>query len=164
VADSIALAQASKQLTFRLGSEEYGLEIGRVHEIIGIRPITSVPKTPEYVRGVINLRGRVIPVIDLRKKFEMPAFEDTDRTCIIVVQVTASSGAAVMGLVVDEVSEVVDIGEGEVEETPEFGTGVVTDYVKGIGKISDRVVMLLDIDRVLSRNEASVVERIASQA
>jgi len=158
-----ASATNGKHLTFRLGAEEYGLEILKVQEIIGIMPITAVPRTPKFVRGVINLRGRVIPVVDLRTRFEVAAAEDTERTCIVVVQVHGKSGPAVMGVVVDEVSEVIDIAEGQIEETPEFGTDIDTEFVRGIGKIEGKVVMLLDIDKVLTGTEVATIERIAKK-
>lgn len=158
-----ALAQTSKHLTFKLGEEEYGLDILKVQEIIGIMPITRVPRTPAYVRGVINLRGRVIPVVDLRVKFGVSKPEDTERTCIVVVQVAGTSVATTMGVVVDEVSEVVDIPESAVDETPRFGADVETDFVLGIGKLADKVVMLLDIDRVLTSTDVEVIERIAKK-
>jgi len=163
VAESSAtLARTSKYLTFALGGEEYGLDILKVQEIIGIMPITRVPRTPEFVRGVINLRGKVIPVVDLRVKFGIGSAQDTDRTCIVVVQVTGKHGFTVMGTVVDEVSEVVDIAEDEIEATPEFGADIDTDFVLGIGKVADKVVMVLDIDLVLSAPEISVIKRVAS--
>lgn len=160
--NSKTLARTNKHLTFTLGGEEYGLDILKVQEIIGIMPITRVPKTPEFVRGVINLRGKVIPVVDLRVKFGMGSNEDTDRTCIVVVQVANKSGHAVMGAVVDEVSEVIDIAEDQIEATPEFGADIDTDFVLGIGKVADKVVMVLDIDKVLSAREINVIKRVAS--
>lgn len=156
------LAKTNKYLTFTLGSEEYGLDILKVQEIIGIMPITRVPRTPEFVRGVINLRGKVIPVVDLRIKFGMASVEDTDRTCIVVVQVTGKNGYTVMGTVVDEVSEVIDIAEDQIEATPEFGADIDTDFVLGIAKVADKVVMVLDIDKVLSAREINVIKRVAS--
>jgi purine-binding chemotaxis protein CheW len=138
-------SRGGQYLTFFLGPEEYGLEILTVQEIIGLMSITPVPRTPEYIRGVINLRGKVIPVIELRKKFGMEAVEQTDETCIIVVQVKGVS----VGLVVDRVSEVTDIESDAVEDAPSFGSEVDTDYILGIGKSEERVRMLLDIDRVL---------------
>lgn len=164
VADmSATLAKTNKHLTFALGDEEYGLDILKVREIIGIMPITRVPRTPEFVRGVINLRGKVIPVVDLRVKFGMDRVEDTDRTCIVVVQVSGKNGnTTVMGTVVDEVSEVIDITEDQIEVTPDFGADIDTDFVLGIGKIADKVVMVLDIDKVLSAREISVIKRVAS--
>ncbi len=154
---------AKKFLTFTLGEETYGLDILRVQEIIGIMPVTRVPQTPGFVRGVINLRGRVIPVVDLRVKFGTGNAEDTERTCIVVVQVSGRT-SSVMGAVVDEVSEVVDIADEQIEATPEFGGGVETDFVRGVGKIADEVVMLLDVDKVLSASEIETVERIAGNS
>lgn len=162
--DDLEASRGGKYLTFRLASEEYGLEILRVQEIIGVMPITGIPRTPAAVRGVINLRGRVIPVIDLRIKFGAASPQDTERTCIIVVQIETGAGAAVMGVVVDEVSEVVDIPRGQVEDTPDFGPGVSAEYVLGIGKVADKVVLLLDIDRVLSGREVAAAGRIAREA
>lgn len=164
VSEMTTIASSGKYLTFRLAEEEYGLDILKVQEIIGIMPITRVPRTPRFVRGVINLRGRVIPVVDLRAKFEIAVAEDTERTCIVVVQVRGASGPAVMGVVVDEVSEVMDIASAEIEETPEFGADVQTEFVLGMGKVSGRVVMLLDIDKVLSGKEMSAVERLSKDA
>lgn len=149
---STAVAEAKidqvggKFLTFFLDAEEYGLEILIVQEINGLMPITRVPRTPDYVMGVVNLRGKVIPVVDLRLKFGMDAIEPTDLTCIIVVQ----SQGIQFGLVVDRVSEVVDLLSANIEEAPSFGADIDTDYIRGMGKSEDRVTILLDIDRVLS--------------
>lgn len=140
-----------KYLTFTLGSEEYGLEILRVKEIIGLMEITHVPRMPAFVRGVINLRGKIIPVIDLRLKFGMEAHDDTRETCIIVVDLDGVN----MGIVVDRVSEVLDLGENDIEETPDFGTAVETDFIMGMGKSGERVIMLLDIGKVLTDKEIS---------
>lgn len=164
VADNSAtLVKTDKHLTFKLSDEEYGLDILKVQEIIGIMPITRVPRTPDFVRGVINLRGKVIPVVDLRVKFNMGSTADSDRTCIIVVQVTSKTGTAVMGAVVDEVSEVIDISAEQIEETPDFGADIDTDFVLGIGKVGDRVVMVLDIDKVLTAKELSTIKRVATK-
>lgn len=163
-AASGTMAQAGKYLSFQLGDEEYGLEILKVQEIIGIMNITRVPKTPDAVRGVINLRGKVIPVIDLRLKFELPPTEDTERTCIIVVQVARKDDNITMGIIVDEVSEVLDIDQEKIEETPEMGAGVEKDFILGMGKIEEKVIMLLDIDRVLSGQEVEAVSQAAAAA
>jgi purine-binding chemotaxis protein CheW len=135
-----------KFLTFFLAGEEYGLEILTVQEIIGMMDITPVPRTPDHIRGVINLRGKVIPIVDLRLKFEMPPTERTAETCIIVVEANSLQ----TGIVVDQVSEVLDIAEEEVEDVPAFGSEVRTDFILGIGKSEGRVKLLLDIDRVLA--------------
>lgn len=149
-----------KFLTFFLASEEYGLEILKVHEIIGIMPITRVPRTPHFIRGVINLRGKVIPVVDLRLKFAMEAKEQTEETCIIVVQAQGVQ----MGIIVDKVSEVLDIAAQEIDDPPYFGTDVQTDYLLGIGKAAERVRLLLDIDKVLSSQEVIDVRSVSAVA
>lgn len=152
-----AKALASKYLTFYLAGEEYGVEILKVHEIIGLMPITRVPRTPSYVRGVINLRGKVIPVTDLRAKFGMPV-EDERATCIIVVQIAGTS----IGIVVDRVSEVAAISPDDIEPPPSFGSDVPTDYLIGIGKAQGRVRLLLDIEKVLTSSE--IIDLQALQA
>lgn len=148
-------ARAGKYLTFRLAAEEYGLEILKVREIIGLMEITSVPQTPHYIRGVINLRGKVIPVLELRLKFGMESTEDTEQTCIIVVEVANSDDSLMTGIVVDSVSEVLDIKEDQIADSPSFGAGIDTDFILGIGKIKDDVKILLDIDKVLDIGELS---------
>jgi purine-binding chemotaxis protein CheW len=139
---------AGKYLTFALGAEEYGLPVLRVREIIKMMDITLVPQVPPYVKGVVNLRGKVIPVIDLRLKFGFPPQEYTERTSIIVVEVNLAGGRALMGIVVDSVSDVMGITAEEIEEPPEFGDRISTDYMKGIAKVKGKVEILLDLDRV----------------
>jgi purine-binding chemotaxis protein CheW len=153
--------RAGKYLTFKLAAEEYGLEILKVREIIGLMDITKVPQTPHYVRGVINLRGKVIPIIELRLKFGMDTTVDTEQTCIIVVEVSAAQGALMTGIVVDSVSEVLDIVENQIEDAPTFGAGIDTDFILGIGKIKNDVKILLDIDKVLNISEMSSITRMA---
>jgi purine-binding chemotaxis protein CheW len=138
-----------KFLTFFLAEEEYGIEILKVQEIIGMMDITTVPRTPVFIRGVINLRGKVIPIVDLRLKFGMEAVEKTDETCIIVVRARGVE----MGLVVDRVSEVLDIASDHIDEVPSFGAEVDTSYLLGIAKAEDRVKLLLAIDKVLSSQD-----------
>ncbi len=149
---------AGKYLTFKLADEEYGLEILKVQEIIQMQEVTSVPKTPDFVRGVINLRGKVIPVVELKKKFGMDSSEDTDKTCIIVVQIGEGDTTMTVGVIIDAVSEVLDIGSNNIQETPSFGSDVNTDFILGIGKIGDNVKMLLDIDKVLSSADVAVLK------
>lgn len=153
--DSTTLTQsrAGKYLTFFLAGEEYGLEILKVSEIIGLQPITRVPRMPEFVRGVINLRGKVIPITDLRRKFGMAA-EDSEDSCIIVVQMKGIQ----TGIVVDRVSEVVAVAEGDIEDAPSFGAGIRTEFLLGIGKSGDRVKLLLDIDKVLATSEIEALQ------
>jgi purine-binding chemotaxis protein CheW len=150
-----------KYLTFSLGNEEYGLGILKVKEIIGLMPITTVPRTPAFVKGVINLRGKVIPVVDLRLKFEMEEIAYTERTCIIVVEIAAQGGAIPMGIVVDSVSEVLNIKQGEIEDTPTFGSRLDTEYILGLAKTGGGVKILLDIDKVLSSGEVSLLQEAA---
>lgn len=148
------LAKPGKYLSFVLGREEYGLEILKVQEIIGLMDVTRVPRTPGFVRGVINLRGRVIPVVDLRGKFNMKATDDTEKTCIIVVQVTQGDLTVTMGVIVDEVSEVLSFQQDQIEPAPSFGGGMdEAEYITGMGKLGKKVVILLDVDRVLKGEE-----------
>jgi purine-binding chemotaxis protein CheW len=141
--------QEGKYLTFALGREEYGIGILKVKEIIGILPITPVPRTPGYMKGVINLRGKVIPVVDLRLKFGMEEIDNTERTCIIVVEVGQPNGAVLTGIMVDSVSEVLNIKAGDVEKAPDFGAKLDTDYILGLAKMNGGVKILLQIDTVL---------------
>lgn len=145
---------AGKYLTFALGQEEYGLPVLRVREIIKMMDITVVPQVPAYVKGVINLRGKVIPVVDLRAKFGLAQIEYADRTSIVVVQVAAAGTAALMGVIVDAVSEVLNIAPEEIEETPEFGDCVRTDYMKGVAKVKGTVKILLDLDCIFTSDRA----------
>lgn len=151
--------RAGKYLTFFLAGEEYGLEILKVSEIIGMQSITRVPRTPDFVRGVINLRGKVIPITDLRVKFGMDS-SSTEESCIIVVQMRDVQ----TGIVVDRVSEVVALTEAEIADSPEFGAGVDTDLLLGIGKSGDRVKLLLDIDKVLAASEVTMLTEALSTA
>lgn len=148
-----------KYLTFTLAGEDYGIGILKIKEIIGMMPITSVPQTPSFVKGVVNLRGKVIPVMDLRLKFGLPAIDYTERTCIIVVEISGQSGAIKIGIVVDAVSEVLNIKGEDVENTPAFGTRVNTDYILGMAKIGGSVKILLDIDKVLSSQDLATLEK-----
>jgi purine-binding chemotaxis protein CheW len=153
--------RAGKYLTFVLGDEVYGIEILKAQEIVGMMKVTRVPRTPLFVRGVINLRGKVFPVIDLRKKFGLDPKEDTQKTCIIVVNATHDDRQVTMGIVVDAVSEVLNIPAEQIEPTPEFGIMVNTDFILGLGKQHDRVVILLDVDKVLSQGEIESADQAA---
>jgi purine-binding chemotaxis protein CheW len=150
-----------KYLTFSLSDEEYGIGILKIKEIIGMMPITSVPRTPTYVRGVINLRGKVIPVIDLRIRFCMEEKAYNDRTCIVVVEIESHGVEMVIGIVVDSVSEVLNIKSEEIEETPEFGTTLNTEYILGMATMEGGVKILLDIDAVLSSEELAHLQKTA---
>jgi len=149
-----------KYLTFSLDQEEYGIGILKIKEIIGMMPITSVPQTPAFVKGVINLRGKVIPVIDLRLRFGMGEIDYTDRTCIIVVEIEGVAGIVLIGSVVDAVSEVLSIKGEDIEDTPTFGAKLDTEYILGMAKMEGGVKILLDIDQVLSTEEVSDLEKM----
>jgi len=148
-----------KYLTFVLGHEEYGLEILKVREIMGMVEIVSVPQAPGYVKGVINLRGTVIPIIDLRLKFGLPPRDYDKETCIIVVNI----GTGLMGIVVDTVSEVLDIASGDIDEAPQFGAAVDTSFIRGIGKVKGKVKILLDIEEILTAEMALIPPELLAE-
>ncbi len=148
-----ATKKDGKYLTFSLGAEEFGLEILKVREIIGYIEVTAVPQTPHHVRGVINLRGQVIPVVDLRAKFGMETAEVTEQSCIIVVEIAQGNRTCSMGIIVDRVQEVLDIVGDSIEDAPQFGASVNTDFILGMGKVGNSVKILLDIDKVLAGDE-----------
>ena len=150
-----------KYLTFTLSDEEYGIGILKIKEIIGMMAVTTVPQTPEFVKGVINLRGKVIPVIDLRLRFGMESMDYTERTCIIVVEIDGTAGTVQIGIVVDSVSEVLNIKADEIEDTPTFGTRLNTDYILGMAKMEGGVKILLDINRVLKAEEVELLDQAA---
>jgi purine-binding chemotaxis protein CheW len=146
-------SRAGKYLTFQLANEEFGVRVLKVREIMGLQEITAVPQTPAHIKGVINLRGKVVPVVDLRLKFGLAAAEYTQRTCIIVTQVQGDSGPVLMGIIVDGVSEVLNLTGAEIEDTPDFGEEIAGHYLLGLAKVKGKVKILLDIDRVLSAQE-----------
>ena len=164
IMDQAVHAMADKEgkyLTFSLAGEEYGIGILKVKEIIGIMPITIVPQTPKYIKGVVYLRGKVIPVIDLRLKFSITAAEFTERTCIIVVEISAAGRTILMGIVVDSVSEVLNIKAADIEATPSFGTRLNTEYILGMAKTGGTIKILLDIDKILSVEELQAADSVA---
>ena len=149
--------QKGKFLTFALGREVYGIEIRYVTEIIGIQPITIVPEVPEYVKGIINLRGKIIPVIDVRLKFRKEAMEYNDRTCIVVVDIQAIA----VGLIVDQVAEVTTIPDENIVPPPDAKTGFQNRYIKGVGKVGSEVKLLLECERLLTDEEAEALEAVS---
>ena len=162
--DQAVKAMADKEgkyLTFTLADEEYGIGILRIKEIIGMMPITTIPQTPEFVKGVINLRGKVIPVVDLRLRFGMGSIDYTERTCIIVVEIAGQAGTVMIGIVVDAVSEVLNIKGEDIEDTPTFGTKLNTEYIMGMAKMEGAVKILLDIGRVLTGEEIATLKKAA---
>lgn len=160
---SKAASLAGKYLTFVLGDESYGLAVLKIREIIRLPNITAVPQMPAHIRGVINLRGKIIPVVDLRARFGLPRADPTDRTCVIVMQVTTAAGTSVpMGLVVDDVEEVINLAPDDIQETPDFGSKVDTNYLLGMAKIKGVVKTLLDFDRVVTEIPALDPTTLAS--
>ncbi len=157
---------AGKYLTFKLDEEEYGIEILKVIEIIGLQKITPVPRTPDYVKGVINLRGIIHPVMDLKKKFGMTDTEYTDQTCIIVVTIEKDDSKEQIGVLVDSVSEVVDIGAGEIEEVPHMGNNLNADFITGMAKDKENesVKILLNVEKILSKVEFDNLSKISTPA
>lgn len=153
------LAKAGKYITFTLAGEDYGLYILSVKEIIGMMNITRVPKTPDFVRGVINLRGKVHPVIDLRKRFGLPQIDDDARTPIIIVEVRNAGRTTYLGIVVDSVSEVITVEQDQLEDTPTFGVDLDTDFILGLAKVDQRVITILDIDRILSSRQLVLLDK-----
>lgn len=155
-------ANENKFLSFRIGKEEFGVEILRVREIIGVIDVTPLPQTPDYVKGVINLRGKIIPVIELRTKLGLPPKEYTEETCIIVVEVSDGGDERFhMGVIVDSVSEVIDIPRDNIEASPRFGNGLNTSYILGMGKVKEQVLILLDIDRVMTQADITSFAEVA---
>ncbi len=152
-----AIDEERQVVVFQLGAEFYGVEIARVHEIIRLQPVTRVPRAPDFVEGVINLRGKVIPVVDLRRRFGLPMTEPTRATRIVVVEI----GEQVIGIVVDGVSEVLRVNTSTVEAPSPVVAGIDADYLLGIAKLPERLVILLDLDRVLAREERRALETAA---
>lgn len=148
--------RGGKFLTFFLSTEEYGIEILKVQEIIGVMPITPIPRTPGFIKGVINLRGRIIPIIDLRMKLSMQEVKHTEETCFIVVKAHQMH----MGVVVDKVSEVLNIASENVEDAPSMGQEIHTEYILGIGKAGGKVKLLLDIEKVLSDKDLEAIQTV----
>lgn len=151
---------SSKYLTFQLVDQEYGVEIMKVQEIIEMMGVRRVPSAPPHIRGIINLNGKVIPVVDLRTKFGIPTQEDTSRTSIILVHVAGPNGSMIMGIVADDVCEVVELAPHEVEQPFTFASTIDNEFITGMGKIGHRVLFLLDIDKMLSPEEMSQVKQV----
>lgn len=156
--ESRAASMAGKYLTFRLGPEIYGIEILCVQEIIGLMPITRIPKVSEYIRGVINLRGKVIPVMSLSRRFGVADRDDTSLTCIIVIELSRGGDSITMGVVVDEVSEVINIHAENIESPPDLGGAAGDSFLRGMGKVDGKVVILLDMARVIESDVALDLE------
>lgn len=152
------ISEIRQYLTFRLGEEIFGLDVGKVREILDMTTITKIPRTPEFLKGVINLRGNVVPVVDMRLKFGLPAVEKTVDTCIVVTEVTLEGETTVLGALVDSVQEVFELEPKQIEPAPRIGTRLRTEFILGMGKRDGRFIMLLDVDKVFSCDELSLVQ------
>jgi purine-binding chemotaxis protein CheW len=152
--------EITQYLTFNLGDEVFALDITKVREVLDFTAVTRVPRTPDFMRGVINLRGSVVPVVDLRRKFNMAISENTVNTCIIISEVTVDGDTTVLGCLADSVQEVIDLGQEDIAPAPRIGTKLRTEFIKGMGKRNDRFVIILDIDQVFSAGDlAAVLDR-----
>jgi purine-binding chemotaxis protein CheW len=151
-------AQATQYLTFKLGGEVFALDIGKVREVLDFTTVTKVPRTPDFMRGVINLRGSVVPVVDLRLKFGMSATEKTVNTCVIITEVTVDNDTTVLGALADSVQEVIDLTPGDISAAPKIGTRLRTEFIRGMGKRDERFIIILDIDKVFSSDELAMVQ------
>jgi purine-binding chemotaxis protein CheW len=158
--DDDRMEQASQFLSFTLNKEVYAIEITKVREVLDFTDITKVPKMPEFMRGVINLRGKVVPVIDLRLKFDMTATEKTVDTCIIIIEITLNNEMTMLGALADSVKEVMSLETGQIEEAPKIGTSLNTEFIKGMGKKNDEFIIILDIDWVFSGEELRAVQHV----
>ncbi len=154
--------QTDQYLTFRLGEEVFALEIGKVREVLDFTNITKVPQTPPFMRGVINLRGSVVPVMDMNLKFGMPETAKTVNTCIIIAEIVVEGETTVVGALADSVREVLDLEPGQIEPAPKIGTRLNTDFIKGMGKTDDTFIIILDIDRVFSEEEKAAIRAVES--
>jgi len=154
-------SDADQFLTFVLGSEEYGVDILRVQEIKGWDSVTPIPNTPEYIKGVINLRGTIVPIVDLRQRFHMPEIEYGPITVVIVLKIECADRDRIMGIVVDGVSDVYDVPPEEMKDAPDFGSVVDTEFVRGLATVEEKMIIILDIDHLLSGNEMQATDKLA---
>lgn len=151
------VTDSRQYLTFRLGQEIFAIEVAKVREVLDLAPITAIPRTPEFMSGVINLRGSVVPVVDLRLCFEMAKTESTRNTCIVVVEVLLDNDSIVIGALADSVEEVIDLEPEQIQPPPRIGTRIRTDFIRGMGKRDTQFIMILDIDRVFSAEDLAMV-------
>jgi len=155
---AIGITETTQYLTFRLDEEVFALDLSKVREVLDYTNITKVPRTPEFMRGVINLRGSVVPVVDMRLKFGMSKTERTVNTCIIIIEITLDGDTTVLGALADSVQEVIDLGAEQIEPAPRIGTRLRTEFIRGMGKRDERFVIILDIDKIFSVDELSLVQ------
>ncbi len=158
------ITETTQYLTFKLDEEIFALDIGKVREVLDFTTVTKVPQTPDFMRGVINLRGSVVPVVDMRLKFGMSETERTVNTCIIIVEVSLDNETTVLGALSDSVQEVIELEPGQIEPAPRIGTRLKTDFIKGMGKRDSQFIMILDIDKVFTSDELVIVHDAGKEA
>ncbi len=156
------IAETTQYLTFKLADEVFALDISQVREVLDFTSITKVPRTPEFMRGVINLRGSVVPVVDMRLKFGMSKTENTVNTCIIIVEIDLDGDKTILGALADSVQEVIELEPGQIEPPPKIGTRLRTEFIRGMGKRDEHFIMILDIDKIFSADELSIVQEAGS--
>ncbi len=156
-------AEATQYLTFKLGDELFGVDVGKAREVLDFSEVTRVPQMPDYMLGVINLRGSVVPVINLRRKFGMQNAEQTIDTCIIVLEIEVDGDIIVLGTLADAVQEVLELNESRIEPPPRLGTRLNTEFIKGMGNLNEQFLIILDIDRVFTADELAVIDRRESE-
>lgn len=154
------ITETTQYLTFKLDDEIFALDIGKVREVLDFTTVTKVPRTPDFMKGVINLRGSVVPVVDMRLKFGMSMTEKTVNTCIIIVEIDLDGDTTILGALADSVQEVIDLEPGQIEAPPRIGTRMKTEFIKGMGKHNDNFIIILDIDKVFSVDELAVVQGV----
>ncbi len=152
------VAESTQYLTFKLDDEVFAVDIAKVREVLDFTSVTKVPRTPEFMRGVINLRGSVVPVVDLRLKFGLSKTEKTVNTCIIITEVTVDNETTILGALADSVQEVIELESGQIEPAPKIGLRLKTEFIKGMGKQNERFLILLDIDKVFSTEDIALVQ------
>ncbi len=158
----LSITDTRQYLTFQLGEEVFAVDVSHVREILEFTGVTKIPKTPDYMRGVINLRGSVVPVLDMRLKFGMPLTDKTVNTCIIVVEVSFEGETDIIGALVDSVEEVFELEPEQIEPAPKIGAQLKTEFIKGMGKRDDRFIIILDIDRIFTAEELSMAQEMGS--
>lgn len=158
------IMETRQYLTFRLGNETFATDVAKVREVLDLTTITAIPRTPEFMRGVINLRGTVVPVVDLRLCFEMTKTESTRNTCIVVLEVALDDEATIVGALADSVEEVIDLDPEQIDAAPRIGTHIRTDFIRGMGKRDAQFIMILDIDRVFSAEEMTAIRTEATSS
>jgi purine-binding chemotaxis protein CheW len=157
------ITTSTQFLTFKLGQEVFALDISKVREVLDFTSITKVPRTPKFMRGVINLRGNVVPVVDMRLKFGMTETEQTVNTCIIIVEIELDGDKVVLGALADAVQEVIDLEPGQIEPAPKMGTRLNTEFIKGMGKRDEQFIIILEVGKVFSVDELSLVQGAGDQ-